>query len=85
MLRRHDIEPEGQSMSASRTVLGVALTLGLLAAPGGAGGQTPANIRRVGIIHYGDSTQALIEGLRQELRELGLEEGKHIVLDIRDT
>jgi ABC-type uncharacterized transport system substrate-binding protein len=27
----------------------------------------------------------LVDGLRQGLRELGLKEGKHIVLDIRDT
>jgi hypothetical protein len=85
MLNRHDIEPAGQSMSASRTVLGVALMLGLLAAPDGAVGQTPGTVRRVGIIHQGGVYAVMVDGLRQGLRELGFEEDKHVVLDIRDT
>ena len=71
---------------ASRLVLGIALLLGSLAAPGPAGGaQPPGTVQRVGIIHHGGLYQVLIDGLRQGLRELGLEEGKHVVLDIRDT
>jgi putative ABC transport system substrate-binding protein len=72
-------------MMASRLVLGVALMLGLLAAPYAAGGQTPGKVYRVGIIHLGGPYHVLVDGLRQGLRELGLEEGKHIVLDIRAT
>ena len=67
-------------------MLGIALLLGSLAAPGPAGGaQPPGTVQRVGIIHHGGLYQVLIDGLRQGLRELGLEEGKHVVLDIRDT
>ncbi len=40
-------------MRASRLVLGVALMLGLLAAPYAAGGQTPGHVYRVGIILHG--------------------------------
>ena len=72
-------------MKASRLVLGVALMFGLLAAPLAAGGQTPGKVYRVGIIHLGGPYQVVVDGLRQGLRELGLEEGKRIVLDIRDT
>ncbi|HEV8676931.1 MAG TPA: ABC transporter substrate-binding protein [Methylomirabilota bacterium] len=72
-------------MTASRLVLGVALMLGLLAAPYVAGGQTPGNVPRVGIIHFRGHHHVVVDGLRQGLRDLGLEEGKHFVLDIRET
>ena len=68
---------------ASRLVLGVALMLSLFAAPGAASGQMPGNVRRVEVIHLGGPYEAVVDGLRQGLQELGLEEGKHIVLDIR--
>src|SRR5262245_11467407 len=55
----------------------------LLAAPFAAGGQTPGNIPHVGIIHYSGEQRVWVDGLRQGLRELGLEEGKQLVLDIR--
>src|SRR5262245_27662809 len=57
----------------------------LLAAPCTPAGQTLGNVRRVGISHQGGPYEGLVEGLRQGLRELGLEEGKHIVLEIRTT
>src|SRR5262245_21042717 len=43
------------------------------------------NPHRVGVIYYGGEWENLLDGLRQGLRELGVEEGKHIVLDIRDA
>jgi ABC-type uncharacterized transport system substrate-binding protein len=61
------------------------LVLGLLLAPYGAGGQSPGTVRRVGVISQGGVYAVMIDGLRQGLRELGLEEDKHVVLDIRDT
>jgi putative ABC transport system substrate-binding protein len=72
-------------MSASRTILAGALVLGLLAAPDGAGGQSSGGVRRIGVIHQGGVYAGAVEGLRQGLRELGLEEDRHVVLDIRDT
>ncbi|MGH7356484.1 MAG: ABC transporter substrate-binding protein [Candidatus Rokuibacteriota bacterium] len=38
----------------------------------------------MGIIYFSGYHQTVVEGLRQGLRELGLEEGKHFVLDIRE-
>ena len=64
--------------------LAVLLALGLLAAPSGVLGQTPANVHRVGIIHVSGHHHVVVDGLRQGLRELGLEEGKQLVLDIRE-
>jgi putative ABC transport system substrate-binding protein len=56
-----------------------------LATPLAAEGQTPGYVPRVGIIHLSGEHQVVVDGLRQGLRELGLEEGKHLVLDIRET
>jgi len=72
-------------MKPSRLVGLIVLALGSLIAPYVAGGQTPGHVSRVGIIFSGGSYQVLVDGLRQGLRELGLEEGKYVVLDIRDT
>jgi len=46
--------------------------------------QTARKVPRGGIIHYFGSHRAWVDGLRRGLRELGLEEGKHLVLDIRE-
>jgi putative ABC transport system substrate-binding protein len=61
------------------------LVVAVLAAPLAAEGQTPGNVRRVGIIHQGGPYEVLVDGLRQGLRELGLEEGKNLIVDIRAT
>jgi putative ABC transport system substrate-binding protein len=63
----------------------VLLAVGLLATPLAAEGQTAGNVHRVGIIHFGGEHEVVVDGLRQGLRELGLEERKHLVLDIRET
>lgn len=44
-----------------------------------------AKVYRVGVLLPGGPLYETVEGLRDGLRELGLEEGKHFVLDIRDT
>src|SRR5713226_2986076 len=44
-----------------------------------------AKVYRIGVLLPGSPWYVAIDGLRQGLRELGLEEGKHFVLDIRDT
>jgi len=59
-------------------VLGV-LSLSLLAEA------QQAKVYRVGVILPGGPYYSRIDGLRDGLRELGLEEGKHFVLEIRDT
>src|SRR6267378_1214988 len=60
------------------------LALGaLLAAPRAADAQQ-GRVYRVGVIHQGGPYSAVIDGLRDGLRELGLEEGKQFVLHVRD-
>ena len=44
-----------------------------------------AKVYRVGVIHQGGPYGAVVDGLRDGLRQLGYEEGKHILLEIRDT
>ena len=44
-----------------------------------------ARVYRIGVILQGGPFYAAIDGLRDGLRELGLEEGKQFVLHIRDT
>jgi putative tryptophan/tyrosine transport system substrate-binding protein len=44
-----------------------------------------ARVYRVGVVFPGGSYARAIDGLRDGLRELGLEEGKHFVLDVRDA
>src|SRR5215468_11284691 len=63
----------------------VPLVMALLVAPLAAEAQTTGDVHRVGIIHLSGEHRVVVDGLRQGLRELGLEEGKHLVLDIRET
>ena len=44
-----------------------------------------AKVYRVGVIHQGGPYKAVVDGLRDGLRQLGYEEGKQSVLEIRDT
>ena len=61
------------------------LALGALATPRAAA-QQAGRVFRVGVIHQGGpSYYRAIDGLREGLKALGLEEGKHVVLDIRDA
>src|SRR5262249_4037326 len=62
----------------------IAGTLALLAAPLGAKAQ-PTRVYRVGVVHQGGVYQQSVDGLRDGLRELGLEDGKQVAFDIRDT
>jgi putative ABC transport system substrate-binding protein len=64
--------------------LAVVLTLGLILAPLAVEAQQ-ARVYRIGVILQGGPYYAAIEGLRDGLRELGLEEGKQFVLHVRDT
>jgi putative ABC transport system substrate-binding protein len=44
-----------------------------------------AKVYHVGVILQGGPTYQVVDGLREGLKELGFEEGKHFVLEIRDT
>jgi len=60
------------------------LTLGMSSGPLAAGAQQ-ARVYRIGVILQGGPYYAAIDGLRDGLRELGLEEGKQFVLHVRDA
>ena len=44
-----------------------------------------AKVHRVGVIIHAGHSYAAVDGLREGLKELGLEEGKQYVLEIRDA
>jgi putative tryptophan/tyrosine transport system substrate-binding protein len=69
---------------ARRAVLRGGLLLALLAAPLSVAAQQ-LRIYRVGVVLHGGSYSAAIDGLRDGLKELGLEEGKHFILHVRET
>jgi putative ABC transport system substrate-binding protein len=71
-------------MMTVRAALTVVLALGLLAEPLAVEAQR-ARVYRIGVLIQGGPYLAAIDGLREGLRELGLEEGKHFVLHVRDT
>jgi ABC-type uncharacterized transport system substrate-binding protein len=57
----------------------------MLVGPLVAEAQLPGTVPRVGVIHHGGDWQLWAEGLQQGLRELGLDEGRHLVLETRET
>src|SRR5215831_6443742 len=67
-----------------RKITGLALCA-LLFAPGVPADAQQAKAYRVGIIYQGGPYKAVVDGLRDGLRQLGYEEGKQILLEIRDT
>ncbi len=68
-------------MMIIRAALTVVLALDLLAAPLAVEAQQ-ARVYRIGVILQGGQYSAAIDGLRDGLRELGLEEGKQFVLHV---
>src|SRR5437867_4647548 len=44
-----------------------------------------AKLYRVGVILHGGPWYQVVDGLRDGLKELGLEEGKHFAMEIRDA
>jgi hypothetical protein len=70
--------------NVKRKITGLALCalIFALGVPAEAG---QAKVYRVGIIHQGGPYRAVVDGLRDGLQQLGYEEGKQILLDIRDT
>jgi len=71
-------------MATPRLVFTVTLTFVLLAAALAAGAQQ-TRVYQVGVIMQGGPYTVAIDGLRDGLRELGLEEGKQFVLRVRDA
>jgi ABC-type uncharacterized transport system substrate-binding protein len=67
-----------------RKLFGLTLSTMLLALCFSVEAQQP-KVYRVGVLLPGEAWYVIIDGLRVGLKELGLEEGKHFVLEIRDT
>jgi putative ABC transport system substrate-binding protein len=67
-----------------RKITGLALCAMLFALCSSAEAQQ-AKVYRVGVIHQGGPYGAVVDGLRDGLRQLGYEDGKQILLEIRDT
>jgi putative ABC transport system substrate-binding protein len=55
----------------------------LLATPSNAAAQQ-AKVERIGVLHLGGVLVTVVDGLRAGLKELGLEEGKQVALEIHD-
>ncbi len=61
------------------------LALIALGAPALAAEAQQARVYRVGVIHLGGPYAAAVDGLRDGLRELGLEDGKQVIFHVRNT
>ncbi len=71
-------------MTAPRATLAGILMLGLFAGPLAVAAQQ-ARLYRVGVVLQGGGYSAGVDGLRDGLKELGFEEGKQLVLRVRDA
>src|SRR5215207_5127581 len=71
-------------MKTRRLAVFAILVLGLYAIPFAVAAQE-ARVYRVGVVLQGGAYAPAIDGLRDGLRALGLEDGKHVLLDVRDA
>jgi len=71
-------------MTTARLRVVVILTLFLVASTLPVHAQQ-ARVYRVGVVIMGGSYWAAVDGLREGLKELGLEEGKQVILHVRDV
>ena len=74
----------GRGGTITRRALLALVAMGPLL-PRPAGAQGPGKIQRVGVIHVSGHHREVLDGLRQGLAELGLEEGKHIAFEVREA
>src|SRR5262249_37825812 len=56
----------------------------VLAAPRAAEAQQP-RVYHIGVVHPGGTYSEVVEGLREGLKDVGFEDGKQVVFDVRDT
>jgi len=66
-------------------IIGLLVIFVTLAACGAVVEAQQSKVYRIGAIHQGGPIKAIVDGLRDGLKQSGLEEGKHFVLDIRDA
>jgi ABC-type uncharacterized transport system substrate-binding protein len=70
---------------AQRSVLSAVLCALFFVRCGFAEGASESKVYRIGVIHQGGPYRAVVNGFRSGLRELGLEDGKKISLQVRET
>lgn len=70
---------------AQYSILCAVLCALLFARCGFAADASESKVYRIGVIHQGGPYRAVVEGFRSGLRELGLEDGKKISLQISET
>ena len=70
-------------MRTARSVLVIALALGVLIAPLAAEAQQPGKVHRIGLLRRTAPEPAELEAFRQGLRELGYVEGQNVVIEQR--
>ncbi|HYL79914.1 MAG TPA: ABC transporter substrate binding protein, partial [Candidatus Acidoferrum sp.] len=66
-------------------MLGVTLALAILSAPLAASAEQAVKVPRLGVVLQGGPFSATLDGLRDGLKALGLEEGKRLTLVVRDA
>ncbi|HUM14890.1 MAG TPA: ABC transporter substrate-binding protein [Candidatus Nitrosotalea sp.] len=71
-------------MTTPRLALAGIFILALAALPLAGEAQQANRVYHVGVVLFGGPHSATVDGLRDGLRELGFEEGKQYVLDVRD-
>jgi putative ABC transport system substrate-binding protein len=71
-------------MTARRATFWASMILGLFAVAFAVEAQQ-TRMYRIGVVLHGGSYSAALEGLRDGLRDLGFEEGKHFVFHVRET
>jgi len=67
-----------------QNIFGLLMAAVLLSSVSGAVAQPTKKIARVGVIHMGGVLGTVVDGLRAGLKNLGLEDGKQIILDVQD-
>jgi putative ABC transport system substrate-binding protein len=80
----HDSSDWTDRAAPARLAVTAVLALALLAAPLWAPAQE-ARVYRVGVLHLGGLYVAAVDGLRDGLKQLGLEEGRQVIFHVRDV
>jgi putative ABC transport system substrate-binding protein len=68
-----------------RAILLLSAIVAAVVLPAERGNAQDAKVRRVGVIMHGGPWYDVVDGLRDGLKDLGWEDGRRLVLEIRDT
>ena len=85
MLRTEIQMKKNAGLIDQRSVLSAVLCALLFARCDFAADASESKVYRIGVIHQGGPYRAVVDGFRAGLRDLGLEDGKKISLQVRET